>query len=235
MLDYSGGGADDEIACIPPLWGSATREKIAVNSVMAGCRPEYFPAVVAAVDAVSDHGFNLIAMQATTHPAGALLIFNGPIRNAIGLNSGAGVVGPGTRANMTIGRALSLVLMNVGGARPGELDKATMGHPGKLSFCMAEHEEANPWGPLHVHKGYSATTSTVTAVPTEGPHNVNDHNSVNGTGILRAIAGSMAQTGANNNHHDAEIVVVICPDMPRQLRRRATGGPISKAISSSTQ
>jgi hypothetical protein len=216
-VDAAGGDAEREVAVLPPLFGVATVGKIAVNAVMAGCRPEYMPAVVAAVEAVADPAFNLVGVQATTHPAGPLLIVNGPARAALGVNAGAGAFGPGHRANATIGRALRLILINVGGARPGEIDKATLGHPGKYTYCIAENEEANPWGPLHVDRGHDAGTSTITAIPAEAPHNVNDPYAHDGAGVLRTIAGALAQTGANNNWYDGEVVLVLCPEHARLI------------------
>src|SRR5262245_39667685 len=186
------------VAVLPPRQGEATVEKIAINAAMAGCRPEYFPVVLAAVEAVAESPFNLDAVQATTHPVTPMLIVNGPIAKEIGLNAGYNAFGQGFRENLTIGRALRLVLMNVGGGLPGSGDRATQGSPAKIAYCVAENEEASPWEPLHVEAGFGRDASTVTAVPGEGPHNRPDHLSNPRLGILRTIAGAMGQAGSNN-------------------------------------
>ena len=172
MVAGSGRPADDVIAEVDPRKGVATVEKIAVNAVMAGCRPDYMPVLIAAVEAVTDPAFNLHGIQCTTNPVGPLLVVNGPIRHAIGLNSGRNALGPGCRANATIGRALRLILLHVGGALPGRVDKAIHGMPGKYTFCLGENEEESPWEPLHVERGFRAEESTVTAVGAQGTHNV---------------------------------------------------------------
>src|SRR5215468_5066957 len=186
------------VAVLPPRQGEATVEKLAINAVMAGCRPEYFPVLLAAVEAVAESPFNLDAVQATTHPVTPLLVVNGPIAREIGLNGGYNAFGQGFRANLTIGRALRLVLMNVGGGLPGSGDRSTQGNPAKIAYCVAENEEASPWPPLSADLGFDRDTSTVTAFPCEGPHNIQDHYSNTGIGLLHTIAGAMAQAGSNN-------------------------------------
>lgn len=186
------------VAVLPPRQGEATVEKIAINAVMAGCRPEYFPVVLAAVEAVSQPPFNLDAVQATTHPVTPLLIVNGPIAAEIGLNASYNAFGQGFRANVTIGRALRLVLMNIGGGLPGSGDRSTQGNPAKIAYCVAENEAESPWQPLSVDNGFDARANTITAYPCEGPHNIQDHFSNTGLGILLTIAGAMAQAGSNN-------------------------------------
>ena len=142
--------------------------------------------------------FNSTAIQATTHPAAPLIIVNGPIAKEVGINSGYNAFGQGFRANATIGRAIRLLLMNVGGGLPGTGDRATQGSPAKITYCVAENESANPWEPLHVEHGFPADTSVVTAIACEGPHNIQDHFSYTGLGILKVIAGAMGQAGSNN-------------------------------------
>ena len=186
------------VAVLPPRQGEATVERLAINAVLAGCRPEYFPVVVAAIEAVADPAFNLDAVQATTHPVTPLLIVNGPIGRRIELNASYNAFGQGFRANVTIGRALRLILMNVGGGLPGTGDRSTQGNPAKIAYCVAENEEASPWSPLHVELGFDPEASTVTAFPCEGPHNIQDHFSATGLGILHTIAGAMGQAGSNN-------------------------------------
>jgi hypothetical protein len=186
------------VGVLPPRQGEATIEKIAVNDVMAGCRPAYFPVVLAAIEALADPLFNLDSVQATTHPVATLLVVNGPIARAIGLQAGYNAFGQGFRANVTIGRAVRLVLMNVGGGLPGSGDRATQGSPAKIAYCVAENEAESPWEPLHVEAGLPAGTSTVTVFGCEGPHNIQDHYSNTARGVLLTVAGAMGQAGSNN-------------------------------------
>jgi hypothetical protein len=186
------------VGVLPPRQGEATVEKIAANAVMAGCRPEYFPVVLAAIEALADPLFNLDSVQATTHPVAPLIVVNGPIARAIGLQAGYNAFGQGLRANVTIGRAVRLVLMNVGGGLPGAGDRATQGSPAKIAYCVAENEAESPWEPLHVEAGLPRDTSTVTVFGAEGPHNIQDHFSNTALGVLRTVAGAMGQAGSNN-------------------------------------
>ena len=156
------------IGQVPPKWAPATIEKIAVNCVMAGCLPEYLPVVIAAVEGIMEPRFNLYGVQATTGYAGPALLVNGPVRNELGINCDAGVFGPGYRANATIGRAIRLILITVGGGYPGDTDRATFGWPGKYSFCFGENEEKSPWEPYHVSRGYKPEQSTVTVCGING-------------------------------------------------------------------
>src|SRR5215510_9455158 len=144
----------ETLGVMPPLWRACTVEKLAVNAVMAGCEPTYFPVVVAAVQAMLDPAFNLYGVQATTHPVAPLVVVTGPYAQTIGMHTGSGLFGPGFRANATIGRAIRLVLMNVGGGWPGRHDMATQGSPAKFSFTLARSEDATPWEPLHVALGF---------------------------------------------------------------------------------
>jgi hypothetical protein len=186
------------VGVLPPRQGEATVEKIAANAVMAGCRPEYLPVVLAAVEALADPLFNLDSVQATTHPVAPLLVVNGPIARALGIQAGYNAFGQGFRANVTIGRAVRLVLMNIGGGLPGAGDRATQGSPAKIAYCVAENEAESPWEPLHVEAGLPADTSTVTVFGAEGPHNIQDHFSNTALGVLRTVAGAMGQAGSNN-------------------------------------
>jgi hypothetical protein len=186
------------VGVLPPRQGEATIEKIAANAVMAGCRPEYFPVVLAAIEALADPLFNLDSVQATTHPVAPLLVVNGPIVREIDLNGGYNAFGQGFRANVTIGRAVRLVLMNLGGGLPGSGDRATQGSPAKIAYCVAENEAENPWEPLHVEAGLPRDASVVTVFGCEAPHNIQDHYSNTGLGVLRTVAGAMGQAGSNN-------------------------------------
>jgi len=197
MVAGAGRAPDEVIAEVDPRRGLATVEKIAVNAVMAGCRPAYMPVLVAAVEAVTDPEFNLHGIQATTNPVAPLLIINGPIRHALGINCGRNALGPGQRANATIGRALRLLLLHVGGGVPDKVDKSTLGMPGKYTFCLGESEEESPWEPLHVERGFRAEDSTVTAVGAQGTHNVLAL-SAGAREMLLLTADAMATMGNNN-------------------------------------
>jgi hypothetical protein len=212
MVAASGRPGTDSLGPMPPRQGDASVEALAVNAVMAGCRPACFPVVVAAVEAMLEPAFNVYAVQATTHPCSPLLIVNGPIAEELGINSRYGAFGPGFRANATIGRAVRLILHNVGGGVPGVLDRATQGQPSKYSFCVAENEAESPWEPLHVERGHASDTSTVTVVGCESPHNINDHVSTDAEGILATVSDSMASMGANNAYLQGEPVLALGPE-----------------------
>ena len=177
---------------VPPNFGRATLEKLAVNAVMAGCRPEYFPVVIAVVEAACDPAFNLHGQSGTTNAASPLIILNGPIRARLGVNCAAGVFGPGARANATIGRTLRLVMINLGGTRAGEISMSTLGHPGRYTYCIGEHEEVSPWEPLHVERGFAAGASTVTLLSGESPFMINDHLSRSASQLAASLGWSAA-------------------------------------------
>ena len=190
MLAANGYKTDEEVAMVAPSFAMATAGDIAICAVMAGCKPEYFPVLVAAVDALADPQFNLLGVATTTGSATPVYIVSGPIAAQIGLNSAANALGAGHRANATIGRAMTLILQNVCGAKPGELDMATLGQPAKYACCFAENTEGNPWTPLHVDRGFAADASVVTVVGIAGTIEVNDSDS--------QIAADMAQTFAQS-------------------------------------
>jgi hypothetical protein len=195
------------LGAMAPQWRAATLEVLAVNAVMAGCRPEYFPVIVAAVEAVLDPTFNLHGVQATTHPVAPLVIVSGPYGRRIGVHGGSGCFGPGFRANATIGRALRLILMNVGGAWPGRHDMATQGSPAKFGYCIAENETASPWGPL-------VQGDAVTVFGGESPHNVNDHVSTTASGILTVVADTAVSLGSNVGAYftQSQLLIVLGPE-----------------------
>ena len=192
MLAGTTRGRHDLVGEVAPNYGRATVEKIAINAVMAGCRPEYLPVVLAAVEAASDPAFNLHGVSTSTHFSAPLIVVHGPIRTRIGVNCSFGVFGPGHRANATIGRALRLVMINVGGAKPGETSMSTFGHPGRYTYCVGEHEEASPWPPYHVDRGLTAADSAVTVFAGEGPHGISDHASRTARALAGSIGWSMA-------------------------------------------
>lgn len=183
----------------------------AICAVAAGCRPEYFPVVLAALDAILDSEFNLLAIQATTELASTLLIVNGPIAARLGIHAESGCLGPGFRANATIGRAVRLAAMHIGGALPGETDMATFGHAGKFTACFAEAEALSPWEPLHVGRGFAQDASAVTVIGADAPVNVNDFASASAESVLHMIAETMSYPGSNNAQGGGEVLVVISP------------------------
>ena len=162
MLDGTARDPQEVVGLIPPALAAATVEKIAINAVMAGCKPEYLPVVLAAVEAVLDESFAMHGVLATTQFVGPVVVVNGPIRRQIGMNAKGNALGQGNRANSSIGRALQLVIRNIGEGRPQEVDRATLGTPGKLGFCFAEDEEASSWEPLAVERGVKPGVSAVT-------------------------------------------------------------------------
>ncbi len=196
-----------------------TLQSLAANAVMAGCKAEYFPVVVSSVRALLNPDYNLHGTLATTHPCAPGLILNGPIRNQLGVNCGSNCFGQGNRVNATIGRAVQLTLLNVGGAKPGEMDRSTQGSPAKYTFCFGENEEESPWEPYHVRRGFEAKDSVVTVLPCEPPHNVNDHASTSGEGILKTIAGTISQPGSNLIYGTAPYVVALGPEHARTIHR----------------
>lgn len=177
---------------VPPAHGEATLDRVAACAVLAGCRPAYFPVVVAAVEAALDPAFNAHGVAVTTQPAGPIVVVNGPGREELGFNGGMGCLGPGSRANATVGRALRLVLTLTGGARPGGLDRATLGQPGKLTCCFAENEEASPWAPLHVDRGFPLDATTVTLVAGDAPLSVSEHRSKTPEELASTLAWAAA-------------------------------------------
>ena len=212
MLAYCDRPWNEPIAKIAPRYGEATPLRLAANAVMAGCEPRYFPLFTLAIEAMCEEPFNLYAIQATTHLCAPLVIVNGPAAKELDINSGHNAFGPGRRANATIGRAIRLALLNIGGATPGSGDMSTFGAPSKYAYLVAENEAASPWEPLHVERGFPAAASTVTVVGAECPHNVNDHESLTAEGILTTIAGTMGIARSNDVYYAAQPVVVMGPE-----------------------
>jgi hypothetical protein len=212
MLAGSRRAPGDVVAVLAPRLGQASVERVAVNAVLAGALPVHLPVILAALTALADPAFNLQAIQTTTHPCSPLLIVNGPVARRLGVNGAGNALGQGARANAAIGRAVRLALVNIGGARPGREDRATQGHPGKYSYCVAENEAASPWPPLSVERGFAAGDSIVTVCGSEGPHNVNDHASTTAAGIAATVAGTAATVGHNNVYLGGEPLVVLGPE-----------------------
>lgn len=201
-------GPEDLVSIVPPRMGRATLRQIAVNAVMAGAKPEYLPVVVAALEAVSEPAYGLSHRQTTTHAGAPLIIVNGPIVQQLRINCGRGLFGPGWRANATIGRALRLVLVNVGGATPG-VDASQTAHPGKYTYCIGEYEAANPWEPLHVNRGFTREQNVVTVVNTEAPHSMTENIQTDPSEIVRTFASCMGTLGVNNMYSQGTPVLVL--------------------------
>jgi hypothetical protein len=206
------------VALVPPDLVPCSVEKVAINAVMAGCKPEYLPVVLAALEAACTDEFNMHGLLATTMPVGPVIVVNGPIRRALGMNSGRNVFGQGNRANLAIGRALQLVVRNVGGGRPGEVDRATHGNPGKLSFCFAEDEEGSPWEPLATSLGAPPGASSVLLFPGEGPRCVVDQLSRDPESLARSFAACLRTL-----HHPKlvlafDVLLAVGPEHARVFR-----------------
>jgi hypothetical protein len=206
MLTATNQQSQDVIGVVPPRWAQATVEKIAINAVMAGCKPEYMPVLIAAVEALTDPKLNLYALQATTGGPAVMLIINGPIRKELNINGGPNALGEGWRANATIGRFVQLVKRNIGGSYPGTTCKATLGWPGKYSICIGENEEASPWEPLHVERGFEREQSTVTAISADASIRASDLDSTKAVGILTNFAQKM------DGPSGPEAIMIICPE-----------------------
>jgi len=216
MLSATARAAGELVGEMPPNYGRVTVEKAAINAVMAGCRPEYLPVVLAAIECACDAAFNLHGVSTSTHFSAPLIVVNGPIRGRIGLNASFGVFGPGYRANATIGRALRLLMINVGGVRPGEMSMSTFGHPGRYTYCIAEHEEASPWPPYHVTRGLALAQSAVTLFAGEAPHGISDHASRTARSLAGSLGWSMA--GVWNSKHFplySHTMLVVGPEHAR--------------------
>src|SRR5262245_46606812 len=215
MLEAAGLAPDKEIAFITNRQVGVTAEKVAINAVMAGCKPEYMPVVLAAVEGVSvprgcSHG-----PATSTGGAGVLMIINGPIGRRLDFNSGDNLFGPGWRANATVGRAVRLVMRNVIGTLPGHLDRGTLGHPGKYTYVIAENESESPWTPLHVERGFRAEQSTVTVMAAESPHQFYNQLSSTAAGILTTLCDDMRISG--NVMGQPNYVVVIAGEHMRTI------------------
>ncbi len=219
FLEYSKGFANQVVSILPPRRGKATVEKIAINSVMAGCLPVFMPVVQHAISALGREEFNLAGINATTHPVAICTIVNGPLSRDLGMNSGVGCLGPGNLTNATIGRAILLCMLNIAGAVPGVGDHATHGSPAKYSYTFAEDEEKNPWEPLHVERGFEVEDSTVTVLGLEAPHNVNDHRSITAENLLDTVAHTASTAGCNNSHVPGEILVLMSPEHATVLNK----------------
>ena len=218
MLAYCDRPYDEIIGLVAPRYGAATPLRLAANAVMAGCKPEYFPLIMLTIEALCEETFNLYGVNATTHPCSTLMVVNGPIAKELKMNWGHNAFGPGNTANATIGRAIRLSMLNIGGAIPATGDMATFGSPAKYTFCVAENEEENPWEPLHVERGFTADENVVTVVGAAGTLNLNSH-SKEAADLLRVIATSMTYPTSNDFHFAGEPWLILSPEHAEVLAR----------------
>lgn len=204
---------------VPPAHGEATLQRVAACAVLAGCAPEHFSVVLAAAEAALHPAFNLHGQAVTTQPTGQLVVVNGPVRHGIGLNAGMGALGPGWRANATIGRALRLLVCLTGGGMPGRMDRSTVGNPGKYTVCIAEHEEISPWEPLHVERGLEPTASAVTLIAGDAPLTISDHRSRTPEELAHTLAWSAQSLWSPFWWPlGAPTLYVICPEHAAMFR-----------------
>ena len=218
MLEGTRRGPQEVVAVVPPDLAECTVEKAAINAVMAGCRPEYLPVVLAALEAACTDEFNIHGLLATTWAAGPVLIVNGPVAARIGMNWGGNALGQGNRANATIGRALQLIVRNVGGGRPGEIDRATHGNPGKYTFCFAEDEQNSPWESLAVERGVGASRSAVTLFAGSGVQPVVDQLSRKPESLSRSLAACLRVVAHPKQALAWDALLVVSPEHARVFR-----------------
>jgi hypothetical protein len=223
IIHYLQRDPSEKIGIVPPRNGIATIEKIAINCVMAGCKPEYVPVAIAALEALLEERFNLNGVQTTTHSCAPLCIVSGPGVKALGFNTKEGAFGHGCRASATIGRAVRLMLWNIGGGYPGEPCKTTLGHPGYYSFCIAEDQDSNPWEPLHVERGFAPGDTVVTMSGVTAPQSVA---TAAGYGpaedVLYLLADAIATIGSNNIT-GGDVVMVLGPMAAKNLADSGRG------------
>ncbi|MDP2241747.1 MAG: hypothetical protein Q8K18_16535 [Burkholderiales bacterium] len=212
MLTGTSRSAADIVGNIPPNLAECTVEKVAINAVMAGCKPEYMPVLLAALEAALEPVFTLHGVLATTYFSSPIIIVNGPVTKRIGMNSGINALGQGNRANATIGRALNLIVRNVGGGRPGEADRSTLGAPSKYTLCFAEDESDAAWEPLSVARGFSRGESTVTLFQGHGPEAFVDQKSRTAEALTKSFAMSLIKLGHPKLVQSARAVVVLSPE-----------------------
>ncbi len=209
---------DELLGEMAPAMAQVTLERVAACAVLAGCRPAYFPVVVAAVQASLEPTFNVGGQAVTTQPVGQVVVVNGPVRDAIGLNGSTGALGPGWRANMTIGRALRLVISLTGGGFPGRLDRSALANPGKVGLCFAEDEEVSPWEPLHVERGHAADRSVATVFGADAPLSISDHRSTSPEELARVLGEAAGATWSPNWWPlGGTSLFVLCPEHARSF------------------
>jgi hypothetical protein len=228
MLDAAGLAPERQVGYIEHRAVAITAEKVAINAVMAGCKPEYMPVVVAAVKGISDPRWSYHGPGTSTAGAGVLMIVNGPIVRRLDINSGDNLFGPGWRANLTIGRAVRLIMRNVCGSRPGTLDRGTLGHPGRLSYVIGENEAESPWTPLHAERGLEPEQSAVTVMAAEGPRQFYNQLSSTAQGVLTTLADDMRISG--NVMGQPMYAVVLAGEHMRTIAKSGWGKPEIRAF-----
>ena len=196
---------------VAPAGADCAVEQVAINAVLAGCRPEYMPVVLAAVEAACTREFNLHGVLCTTYFAAPVIVVNGPVTRALGMNSGINVLGQGNRANASIGRALQLIVRNIGRGVPGEIDRATFGHPGKFTCCFPENEQGSPWEPLSVERGVPLGRSAVTVFAGEAPRAAVDEHSRNPVSLARSLAMALQVVGHPRKLRNLDALVAVSP------------------------
>jgi hypothetical protein len=226
MLEASPLPGEQALGRMPPLNGTVTVEKVAINTVMAGCKPDYFPVVLAAVKAVLQPQFNVGSITTTTGGAAPVVIVSGPVARKLGIHSGTAVFGSGHRPNATIGRALRLTMRNLGGATADTMEKSTHGWPGKYTMCFAESDERNPWEPLHMELGFQTEASTVTVSAARDIHTLVEATQETGLGVLQTLVRSMKAGGISGYYYQARgasPVVVLGPEHAAEIAAAGFG------------
>lgn len=218
MLRDCGHEADEIIGNIPPDNVPCSIEKVAINAVLAGCKPEYFPVVLASVRAALQDAFCLHGLLCTTYFSSPVMIVNGPVCRHIGMNSGINALGQGNRASATIGRALQLLVRNVGGGIPGGIDRATMGNPGKFTYCFAEDESDADWPSLAMDRGYKRNDSVISLFAGEGLQPILDQLSRTPESLATSMAASLRSVAHVKRFGMADAILVICPEHRRVFR-----------------
>jgi hypothetical protein len=218
MLEATSRGAHDLVGVVPPYDGEATVEKVAINAVMAGCPPAVFPIVLAAVEAACDPAFALLGLLSTTHPSGPLVVVSGPLSDAVGMNSAGNALGQGNRATLTTGRALQLVVRNLGGGLPQQDDRATHGQPGKLSSCFAERLSDSPWPGLAQDRGVPADQTGVTLMAAEAPRLVVDQLARTPDELCASLAAGLEWVGHRRLRFAFDALLVAGPEHGRIFR-----------------
>ena len=211
MLTGTARGHDDVIGSIPPAMEVATVRSVAVHALMAGCRPEYLPVVIAATELMLRGEFNVNGVQGTMHGVAPMMIVNGPYATDIGIHGGNGCLGPGFRANATIGRAIRLILMNLGAGIPGVSSMTIFGMPSRFTYCLTENMEDHPWESLSVSKGYSGDENVITMAMVESPRFCFDDVSDEPNRLMNGIADTMVAMGSWNMHTRSDMVVAMGP------------------------
>ena len=212
MLSGTTRGPDEVLGLIPPNLVECTVEKAAINAVMAGCRPEYFPVVLAVIEAALKPEFSMHGLLATLWFSGPVIIVNGPVSKRIGMNWAGNALGQGNRANATIGRAFQLLIRNVGGGRPREIDRSVFGNPGKYTFCFPEDETDPDWVPLNVARGHAPGTSTVTLFHGDGVQGIADQKSRDPESLARSLAMGLCGVTHPKLVEYSNAILALSPD-----------------------